>query len=183
MQYRPLGQSGIKASAVGLGTWAIGGLAWGGTDEEESIRAIHAALDAGVNLIDTAPVYGLGLSEDIVGRAVADRRDRAVLTTKCGHVWHTKKGRHVFDWGDKSVYIYLGPESVLYEFEQSLKRLRTDYIDLYQIHWPDPSTPIEDTMATLLQLKDQGKIRAIGVSNVTVETLESYQQCGQCSAR
>ena len=179
MRYRALGQSGIEASIVGLGTWAIGGLGWGGTDEGESIRAIHAALDAGINLIDTAPVYGLGLSEEIVGKAVAHRRDRAVLATKCGHVWHIKKGRHAFDWGDRSVYIYLGPESVRYEIEQSLRRLRTDYVDLYQTHWPDPATPIEDTMAVLLRLKDQGKIRAIGVSNVTTDILESYQKCGQ----
>ena len=179
MRTRPLGTSGIDASVIGLGTWAISGHCWGGTDEGRSIRAIHRAIDEGINLIDTAPVYGLGRSEEIVGKAIRDRRDKVVLATKVGHVWHVKRGRHVFDWQGKSVYIYLGPESIEYEIEQSLKRLQTDHIDLYQEHFPDPSTPVEDTVATLLKLKDQGKIRAIGVSNLAVDTLETYLKCGR----
>ncbi|MGO8790405.1 MAG: aldo/keto reductase [Terriglobia bacterium] len=178
MHYRPLGQSGIQASVVGLGTWAIGGWMWGGTDEIKAIRAIHAALDAGINLLDTAPAYGLGLSESIVGKAIAGRRDQVVLATKLGLVWHVQKGEHFFDEHGKPVHRYLGPESIRYEIEQSLRRLNTDYVDLYQTHWQDGTTPIEETMRTLLDLKREGKIRAIGVSNCTVEQLEAYRKVG-----
>lgn len=178
MRYRSLGQSGIQASVVAFGAWAIGGWPWGGTDESNAIAAIHKALDLGMNLIDTAPAYGLGLSEEIVGKALQGRRDKAIIATKCGLVWHTDKGTYYFTEYDKPVYRYLGPESIRYEVEQSLKRLRTDYIDLLQTHWQDPTTPIEDTMGELLRLKDEGKIRAIGVSNVTVEQLEAYRRVG-----
>lgn len=176
MQYRPLGQSGIQASVVALGAWAIGGWLWGGTDEAKSIKAIHTALGQGMNFIDTAPAYGLGLSEMIVGKAVAGRRDKVVIATKCGLVWHAQKGQHYFDQAGKPVYRYLGPESIRYEVEHSLKRLNTDYIDLYQTHWQDATTPIEETMITLLDLKKEGKIRAIGVSNCTVEQVEAYRR-------
>jgi len=142
MRYRPLGQSGIEASVVALGAWAIGGWYWGGTDETQSIDAIHAALDAGINFIDTAPVYGL-----------------------------------LEEYG-KQLYGYLGAESIRYEIEESLRRLQTDYIDLYQTHAQDPTTPIEETMATLLELKEQGKIRAIGVSNATAAEMEQYRELG-----
>lgn len=178
MRYRSLGQSGIQASVVAFGAWAIGGWPWGGTDESNAIAAIHKALDLGMNLIDTAPAYGLGLSEEIVGKALQGRRDKAIIATKCGLVWHTDKGTYYFTEYDKPVYRYLGPKSIRYEVEQSLKRLRTDYIDLLQTHWQDPTTPIEDTMGELLRLKDEGKIRAIGVSNVTVEQLEAYCRVG-----
>lgn len=178
MRYRSLGQSEIQASVVAFGAWAIGGWPWGGTDESNAIAAIHKALDLGMNLIDTAPAYGLGLSEEIVGRALQGRRDKAVIATKCGLVWHTNKGNYYFTEYDKPVHRYLGPESIRYEVEQSLKRLRTDYIDLLQTHWQDPTTPIEDTMGELLRLKDEGKIRAIGVSNVTIEQLEAYRKVG-----
>jgi len=178
VRYRSLGQSGIQASVVAFGAWAIGGWPWGGTDESNAIAAIHKALDLGMNLIDTAPAYGLGLSEEIVGKALQGRRDKAIIATKCGLVWHTDKGTYYFTEYDKPVYRYLGPESIRYEVEQSLKRLRTDYIDLLQTHWQDPTTPIEDTMGELLRLKDEGKIRAIGVSNVTVEQLEAYRRVG-----
>jgi len=183
MLYRPLGASGIEASVVGLGAWAIGGWMWGGTDQNDSINAIHAALDNGINLIDTAPIYGFGLSEQIVGQAIKNKRDKVVLATKCGLVWDKQKGVFYFNSDEKSpcdysstrkVYKYLHPDSISDEIENSLTRLATDYIDLYQTHRQDSTTAIEDTMAALLRLKDQGKIRAIGVSNVTVEQLNAY---------
>lgn len=178
MKYRPLGQSGIDASVVAFGAWAIGGWFWGGNDETESIRAVHAALDAGITLIDTAPAYGLGRSEEIVGKAIAGRRDEVVLATKCGLVWHTSAGQHFFDEYGKPVHLFLGADSIRYEVEQSLRRLGTDVIDLYQTHWQDSSTPIEETMAALLALKAEGKIRAIGVSNATVEQMDEYRRLG-----
>ncbi|MHB0997848.1 MAG: aldo/keto reductase [Armatimonadota bacterium] len=178
MIFRTLGQSDIKASVIGLGTWAIGGWAWGGTAKNESEKAIHAAIDAGINLIDTAPAYGLGLSEEIVGNAIEGKRDKVILATKCGLVWHTDKGQFFFNEGGFPVHRYLGPESIRYEVEESLRRLRTDYIDLYQTHWQDPSTPIEDTMAALLELKDEGKIKTIGVSNATTADIDRYMGVG-----
>ena len=179
---REIGRSGVKASAVGLGTWAIGGWMWGGTDERESIAAIQASLDAGVTLIDTAPAYGLGRSEEIVGKALAGRRDKAVIATKCGLVWHTNKGRHFFDQDGRPVHRYLGRDAILHEVEQSLKRLGTDYIDLYITHWQDPTTPIEETMRALEDLRAAGKIRAIGASNVNLEELEIYVKIGGLDA-
>jgi aryl-alcohol dehydrogenase-like predicted oxidoreductase len=179
---REIGRSGVKASAVGLGTWAIGGWMWGGTDEQESIAAIQASLDAGVTLIDTAPAYGLGRSEEIVGKALAGRRDKAIIATKCGLVWHTDKGRHFFDQDGKPVHRYLGRDAIRHEVEQSLKRLGTDYIDLYITHWQDPTTPIEETMAALEELRQAGKIRAIGASNVGRGELEQYIAIGGLDA-
>ena len=178
MRFRPLGESGISASAVGLGTWAIGGWMWGGADEATSLRAIGAALDAGVNLIDTAPVYGLGLAETLVGKAIAGRRDKVVLATKCGLVWDTEKGTPFVQQQDKLIRRHLGAESIRYELERSLKRLGTDYVDLYQTHWQDAATPIEETMEALLELKEQGKIRAIGVSNCSLDQLQQYDAVG-----
>ncbi len=178
MKYRPLGQSGLEAPVVAFGAWAIGGWFWGGNDEKDSIRAIHAALDAGMNFIDTAPAYGLGRSEEIVGKAIAGRRDDVVLATKCGLVWHTDAGEHFFDEYGKRVHRFLGADSIRYEVEQSLRRLGTDVIDLYQTHWQDSSTPIEETMATLLALKAEGKIKAIGVSNATTEQMDEYREYG-----
>lgn len=179
---REIGRSGVKASAVGLGTWAIGGWMWGGTDERESIAAIQASLDAGVTLIDTAPAYGLGRSEEIVGKALDGRRDKAIIATKCGLVWHTDKGRHFFDQDGKPVHRYLGRDAIRHEVEQSLKRLGTDYIDLYITHWQDPTTPIEETMAALEELRQAGKIRAIGASNVGRGELEQYIAIGGLDA-
>ncbi len=178
MHHQALGQSEIQASVIGLGTWAIGGWNWGGTNEADSIAAIHAALDAGVTLLDTAPAYGLGLSEEIVGKALVGRRDQAIVATKCGLVWHTQKGRHFLDENGKPVHRYLGADAIRYEVEQSLRRLQTDHIDLYQTHWQDVTTPIEETMGTLLKLKEEGKIRAIGVSNIQVNHLEAYERVG-----
>ncbi|NTG50458.1 aldo/keto reductase [Agrobacterium rhizogenes] len=179
---RDIGRSGVAASAVGLGTWAIGGWMWGGTDEAESIAAIQASLDAGVTLIDTAPAYGLGRSEEIVGKALAGRRDKAVIATKCGLVWHTDKGRHFFDQDGRPVHRYLGRDAVFHEVEESLRRLATDYIDLYITHWQDPTTPVEETMRALEDLKASGKIRAIGASNVGVPELETYISTGGLDA-
>lgn len=179
---REIGRSGVKASAVGLGTWAIGGWMWGGTDEAQSIAAIQASLDAGISLIDTAPAYGLGRSEEIVGKAIAGRRDKAVIATKCGLVWHTQKGSHFFDQDGKPVHRYLGRDSIVHEVEQSLQRLGTDYIDLYITHWQDNTTPIEETVAALEDLKTAGKIRAIGASNVDRSELERYIATGSLDA-
>jgi aryl-alcohol dehydrogenase-like predicted oxidoreductase len=182
MSTREIGASGIMASAVGLGTWAIGGWMWGGTDEAQSVAAIQASLDEGVSLIDTAPAYGQGLAEQIVGKAIRGRRDDVVLATKCGLVWHTTKGRHFFDYDGQPVHRHLGPESIAYELEQSLKRLGTDHVDLYITHWQDPTTPVEETVEALQRLKQQGKIRAIGASNVSPGDLDAYLAAGRLDA-
>lgn len=182
MLTRAIGGSGISASAVGLGTWAIGGWMWGGSDEAESIAAIQASIDAGVSLIDTAPAYGMGRSEEIVGKAIAGRRDKVVLATKCGLVWHTGQGRHFFDQAGTPVHRYLGAASIAHEVEQSLTRLGTDYVDLYITHWQDPTTPVAETMAALEDLKRAGKIRAIGASNATAADIQAYLAAGQLDA-
>ncbi|WP_420413832.1 aldo/keto reductase [Roseibium sp.] len=182
MLTRKIGHSGIEASAVGLGTWAIGGWMWGGTDESRSVDAIRASIDEGVSLIDTAPAYGQGLAEEIVGKALVGRRDKVVLATKCGLVWHTQKGNHFFDYDGKPVHRYLGKDAIVYEVEQSLMRLGTDYIDHYITHWQDPTTPVDETMEALELLKAQGKIRSIGASNTSVDNLNAYIQAGQLDA-
>lgn len=182
MLTREIGRSGVKASVVGLGTWAIGGWMWGGTDERQSIAAIHASIDEGVSLIDTAPAYGQGLAEEIVGKAIRGRRDKVVLATKCGLVWHTTKGNHFFDYDGQPVHRHLGPESIAYEIERSLERLGTDYIDHYITHWQDPTTPVEETMEALQALKRQGKIRSIGASNVSPGELQAYVATGGLDA-
>lgn len=178
MQQRPLDNSDIQASIIGLGTWAIGGWSWGGTDEADSISAINAALDAGITLIDTAPIYGQGVSEEIVGKALKGRRGEAIIATKCGLRWDATHGEFAFNDGTYDIYRSLRPESIQLEVEHSLQRLQTDVIDLYQTHWQEAITPLEDVMATLLSLKDAGKIKAIGVSNVTPEILAAYQALG-----
>jgi methylglyoxal reductase len=178
MRLKQLGSSNIEASVIGLGTWAMGGWMWGGTDEQASIQAIQASLDAGINLIDTAPAYGLGMAEVLVGKAIRDRRDKVVLATKCGLVWHTKQGNHFFDEAGKPVHRFLGGKSIRYELEESLRRLQTDYLDLYLTHWQDSTTPVSETMGTLLDLKKEGKIRAIGVSNVNLDELNAYMKVG-----
>jgi methylglyoxal reductase len=182
MMQREIGSTGIDASAIGLGTWAIGGWMWGGTDERQSIAAIQASLDEGVSLIDTAPAYGKGLAEEIVGKAMSGRRDKVVLATKCGLVWHTTRGNHFFDYDGKPVHRYLGAKSIAHELEQSLKRLGTDHVDLYITHWQDPTTPISETMEALQKLKQQGKIRAIGASNLSPQELDAYVAVGGLDA-
>ncbi len=186
MRTRALGQSGIEASVVGIGTWVMGGWMWGGADEGESIRAVHAALDAGITLLDTAPIYGFGHSEMVVGRAIKGRRDGVVIATKCSMVINAPGGRSVgrstaagpAEHGHLEIKIYNKPESIRQEIELSLKRLGTDYIDLYQTHWQEETTPIEDTMGELVRLKEQGKIRAIGVCNATTAEMDRYRSVG-----
>jgi len=177
MEYRPLGKSDLTISTVGLGCWAIGGWWWGGTDVKESVAAIQKALDLGINFIDTAPAYGWGLSEEIVGRALEGRRDKAVLATKCGLIWDCEEGQFHFESEGHRVYRCGRKEFILRDVETSLKRLRTDHIDLHQVHWPDSTTPFDETMEAMVTLLDQGKIRAIGVSNFTVEM---HLQCLKC---
>lgn len=184
MHYRPLGNSGINASVVGFGAWAIGGgTVWGkDPDESESVRAIQAALDAGINLIDTAAAYGWGRSERVVGQAIKGRRAEAIVATKCGLWWEDARGSFFTDFDGKKMYRSLRPDTLQIEIENSLRRLGTDYIDLYQTHWPSmppEATPIADTMAVLMKLKAQGKIRAVGVCNVSLAELEENLRCGE----
>ena len=161
------------ASRIGLGTWAMGGVQWGGTDDNESVKTIHAALDLGVTLIDTAPAYGFGHSEKVVGRAIAERggRERVVVATKVG-----------LEQQGNALYRNSTKQQIFDEIEQSLKNLRTDYIDLYQVHWPDFSTPYEETAQALLDLKKTGKIRAIGVSNYSIEAMERFRRVAPLAA-
>ena len=183
MLYRRLGSSDIDVSVIGFGAWAIGGWMWGGADEKQAISAIQAALEKGLNLLDTAPIYGYGRSEELIGRAIQGRRNKAVLATKCGLIWDREEGEfhfHADDKGiqsraaEKKVYKCLRPASIRDELEKSLKRLQTDHVDLYQTHWQEKTTPIADTMAELLKLKAEGKIRAIGVSNANLEHIKQY---------
>jgi aryl-alcohol dehydrogenase-like predicted oxidoreductase len=177
MELRQLGKSNVKVSPVILGTWAIGGWMWGGTDEKMAIEAIHASIDQGVTTIDTAPVYGMGLSEEIVGKAIRGKRDKVVIATKCGMRWDTEEGAEPWpnqDLKGNPIIIRKNsrPASILHECEQSLKRLKVDVIDLLQIHWPDSTTPIEDSWNTMAKLKKQGKVRAIGVCNYSLDQLK-----------
>jgi aryl-alcohol dehydrogenase-like predicted oxidoreductase len=157
----------VKVSPVAIGTWAIGGWMWGGTDEAESVATIRAALDHGINLIDTAPVYGFGRSEEIVGKAIGEAhlRTRVVIATKAGLQWKSGK-----------VTRNAGRARILQEVEESLRRLRTEYIDIYQVHWPDPLVGIEETADAMNTLYRQGKIRAIGVSNFSVGQMERFRR-------
>jgi aryl-alcohol dehydrogenase-like predicted oxidoreductase len=151
---------------------------WGGSEEAESISAIQASIDAGVTTIDTAAIYGMGHSEELVAKAIAGRRDKVVIATKCGMRWDGPETEGSEPWPQKDnegrdvvIRKNARASSILYECEQSLRRLKTDVIDLYQIHWPDTSTPVEESMGAMVRLKEQGKIRAIGVSNYDVEWL------------
>lgn len=157
----------LKVSRVAIGTWAMGGWMWGGTDEADSIATIRAALEHGVNLIDTAPVYGFGRSEEIVGKAIADGRlrSRFVIATKVG-----------LEWRDGKIFRNASRDRIMREIEDSLRRLQTDRIDIYQVHWPDPLTPIEETAEAMHALLKQGKIGAIGVSNFSVEQMERFRR-------
>jgi aryl-alcohol dehydrogenase-like predicted oxidoreductase len=167
------GKTDLEVSPLVQGTWVTGGWAWGGSDEQESLAAILRALELGVNFIDTAPVYGFGKSEQIVGRALKEwGREKVVLATKCGLEWDEKE----------RIRINVKPERILREVDDSLKRLGVDRIDLYQIHWPDPDTPIEDSMKTLLDIQKQGKIRYIGVSNFSRDQLRECLHHGTVSS-
>jgi methylglyoxal reductase len=186
MKYREIGTSGIEASTVGFGAWAIGGGPWwGATDDAESIGAIRAAIDGGITLIDTAPAYGFGHSETVVGKAIKGQRDRVVLATKCGLWFDDERGSVFFELQGRSVRRCLRPETIRLELEQSLQRLGTDHIDLYQTHWqvvPPETTSIAETMGCLMDLKRQGKIRAIGVSNATVAQMAEYRAAGDLAS-
>ena len=156
----------LVGSRIALGTWAMGGWMWGGTNEAESIRTIHEALDRGITLIDTAPVYGFGRAEEIVGKALAadGRRGRTLIATKVG-----------LDWKDDQPFRNAGRARIIKEVEDSLRRLKTEAIDLYQVHWPDPKVSIEETAAAMAELYGSGKIRAIGVSNFTPAQMNAFR--------
>lgn len=173
---------GVTASAVGLGTWAIGGWMWGGTDDASAEDAIRAGLDAGITLIDTAPAYGLGHAEEVVGRALKGRRDQVVIATKCGLVWHSTRGPYFFSQGGFPVHRDLSPAAIRHEVEESLRRLQTDRIDLYITHWQDPSTPIAETVAALKSLQAEGKILAFAASNTSPDDLAAYRAAGGIAA-
>ena len=165
MEYTRIPGIEEKVSRVALGTWAIGGWMWGGTDEAESIRTIHAALDQGLNIVDTAPVYGFGRSEEIVGKALVQdgKRKELVLATKVALEWDPQAGK---------VWRNAAPSRIRQEMEDSLRRLQTDVIDVYQVHWPDSNVPFAETAQALDQLKVEGKIRAVGVSNFSVDQMQ-----------
>lgn len=167
MLFRKLGPSELNCSVVALGTWGMGGDFWGKVDDKASIDTILAGLDAGINTIDTAPVYGDGHSEEIVGKAIKERkRDDIIIATKCGIDMVGKTGRNS------------SPELLYKEIDASLKRLGTDYIDLYQVHWPDSNTPFEDTFTALKKIVDSGKVRYVGVSNYSpAQMKEAAKYC------
>jgi aryl-alcohol dehydrogenase-like predicted oxidoreductase len=166
MEYVEIPRTGLNVSRVAIGTWAIGGWMWGGTDEAESIATIRAALDHGINVIDTAPAYGFGRSEEIVGKAIADGRPRSsvIIATKTG-----------LEWQGDSIFRNASRARIMREIDDSLRRLQTDYIDVYQVHWPDPLVMIEETAEAMYALYNQGKIRAIGVSNFSVDQIDRFR--------
>jgi aryl-alcohol dehydrogenase-like predicted oxidoreductase len=169
MQFRRLGREGPEISVVGVGAWAIGGpwqLGWGPQDDDESIAALHKAFDSGVTWVDTAAVYGLGHSEEVVGQVVREHGGEVLVFSKCGRPWYGREHNEpTYD---------LRPETIRFELEQSLKRLGTDHVDLYQFHWPDPETgtAVEDSWATMAELVEEGKVRWAGASNFGVGLLE-----------
>ncbi len=156
----------LRVSRIGLGTWAIGGWMWGGTDDRESVRTIHAAVDKGINLLDSAPVYGFGHSEEIVGQAITQLgcRDKVIIATKVG-----------LQWSKGLVLRNASRKRIMKEVDDSLRRLQTSYIDIYQVHWPDPRVPVEETAEAMDQLYREGKIRAIGVSNYSPANMERFR--------
>jgi aryl-alcohol dehydrogenase-like predicted oxidoreductase len=177
MKKNALGKSKLQLSPITFGAWAIGGWMWGGAEKKDSLRALQACLDYGITSIDTAPIYGFGQSEQIVGEAIKGKRDQYEILTKAGMRWEKSHGEYFFTTQDnhgkrREVYKYSGRDSIIAECEESLKRLGTDYIDLYQIHWPDNTTPIEEPMEAFQMLIDQGKIRAAGVSNYSLDQLK-----------
>jgi len=170
MEYAVISGTEMNVSRIAQGTWAIGGWMWGGTNERESIRTIHAALDRGINLIDTAPVYGFGVSEEIVGKAIEERgnREKVFIATKVGLEWH-----------NGSVSRNSSRDRIRKEVQDSLRRLRTDYLDIYQVHWPDLAVPIEETARTMQALYKEGLIRAIGVSNYSAEQMKRFMSVSE----
>lgn len=178
MKLNRLGNSDVQVTPIAFGAWAVGGWMWGGAEEGAALRAIRASYDHGVTTIDTAPVYGFGRSEELVGRAMEGvSRDKYQILTKYGLNWTTPQGEFYFDTVDDKgkpikIYKYSAPTSVIKECEDSLKRLKTDYIDLLQIHWADNTTPIVETMSAVAKLIEQGKVRAAGVCNYNVSQVE-----------
>lgn len=180
MKYFSIGSGKLRISRIITGTWQMGGWYFGKSDRKESLNSIQASLDAGINTFDTAPVYGFGRSEEILGEAMRGRRDKFVVLNKCGLRWNSSDGKFFFEVPDfegkkYSVYRNLRKESIIYECEQSLLRLNTDYIDLYQIHWPDPSIPISDAAEAMEHLISQGKILNVGVSNFSVQNTVDFR--------
>ena len=176
MKTRHFGNTDMQITPIGFGSWAVGGggyqFGWGPQDDEQSIAAIHHALDLGINWIDTAAVYGLGHAEEVVARALKDRSDRPYVFTKCGRVWN--------DRGEISGS--LKAQSIKRECESSLRRLQTDLIDLYQVHWPDPEQDIEEGWSTMAELKREGKVRYIGVSNFNARQMRSAMEIAPISS-
>ncbi len=178
MELRQLGKSSVKVTPLAFGAWAVGGWMWGGAEEQESIRAIRSAYDNGMTTIDTAPVYGFGRSEELVGKAMHGvSRDQYQILTKFGMNWETEEGEYFFDSTDNNgkafkMYKYAGKKKVRQECEDSLRRLKTDYIDLLQIHWPDNTTAISETMGEVLKLIEEGKVKAAGVCNYSAQQVE-----------
>lgn len=164
MEFTDIKNTGIRTSRIGLGTWAIGGWMWGGADDDAAVATIVRALDAGITLIDTAPAYGQGHAEEVVGRALAGRRDRAIISTKVALEWDAAGVPHR----------NASARRIRSEVEESLRRLRTDRIDIYHVHWPDPGTPMEETAAAMGALYDAGLIRAVGVSNFSPAQMEQF---------
>lgn len=170
MNTKKLGKTDITISEIAFGAWAIGGWMWGGADAKDAVRAMETAIDNGMTTIDTASVYGFGLSEELTGKAIKGKRDKVQVLTKFGMEWRNKSGEYFFETKDNSgnttnIYKYSSKEKVLADCDESLKRLNTDYIDLFQIHWPDATTPVSETMEALEILVSAGKIRAGGVCN------------------
>lgn len=183
MKYMEIGKSGIKASVVTLGAMGIGGGTWWrNSDDKESVRTIHRAAELGINTIDTAPVYGFGHSEEVIGKAIKDRREQYIISTKCGLWWDDEEGSFRFEKDGHRVTRNLTAHAIRTEIERSLKRLGTDYIDIYYTHnpaCPPVMTPVEETVGTLMELKKEGKIRAIGSSNMTPDEIRAYTSCGE----
>lgn len=183
MIMRQLGDSDLQVPGIIFGAWAIGGWWWGGTDDDLAVEAIRACVDHGITCIDTAPMYGFGHSEVVCGKAIKGIRDQVLVATKCGLLWDRTDGEYFFDtkMDDGTavpIYRVLKKDSIIKECEDSLRRLEVDVIDLYQCHWMDCTTPVEESMEALVQLQQQGKIRAIGVSNFSPEAISKCQALG-----
>lgn len=183
-----LPNSDVKITPITFGAWAIGGWFWGGTEEKASIRALETSIDNGMTTIDTAPVYGFGQSEEFVGKATKGKRDKVEILTKCGLVWDRKSGHLHYEktkdnqGNEVDLYRYATKESIIGECEDSLRRMKTDYIDLYQLHWPNDCHHIDETMEAFETLKKQGKIRAAGVSNFSAGQMEEAERKGPLSS-
>lgn len=181
METRKLGLSDLYITEIAFGAWAIGGWMWGGADANDAIKAVETAIDNGMTTIDTASVYGFGLSEELTGKAVKGKRDKVQILTKFGMSWSGKEGEYFFTTKDNEgkiveIHKHASKKKVLSDCEDSLRRLNTDYIDLFQIHWPDATTPVSETMEALEQLIAEGKIRAGGVCNYPVELMREAEK-------